>query len=153
MHLLFLLSRVLIFRASLTRSTWLLYLLLSSPAAIIQLMFERNSRPTFGPDGELKRGGDDLEAKGMTEYMFDVMYWTWGCVVMAALFGDRLWWAWSAVPVYSAWAAYAAFTGIKGSLSGMAGPAGEPEGMGSGVASKRQQKLEKRGGQKVQYRA
>lgn len=54
------------------------------------MVFERNSRPKYNGK-ELKSAGDDLEAKGLTEWMWDVVYWTWGCVVLAALVGD---WAW-----------------------------------------------------------
>lgn len=115
-------------------------------------MFEQNSRPTLGPNGDIQRAGDDLEAKGLTEYMFDVLYWSWGCIVLTAIFGNRLWWLWAAIPVYSVYAAYTTFTGVRGSLSGMASAAGEPEGANTTGTSKRQQKLEKRGGQRVQYR-
>jgi len=54
-------------------------------------------RPTFthSADGtpELKRSGEDLEAKGLTEYMWDILYWTYGCLVLTALFGDWGWFA------------------------------------------------------------
>lgn len=61
-----------------------------------------------------------------------------------------------AVPVYSAWLAYSTFGNVKqmfGAGGGGGGGAGEmAEGTSSGAASKRQQKMEKRGGQKMQYR-
>lgn len=40
----------------------------------------------------MRRPGQDLEAKGLTEWMWDVLYWTWGCVVLVALVGDWAWW-------------------------------------------------------------
>lgn len=65
------------------------------------------------------------------------------------VFGDRAWWLWIVVPLYSIWLAWTTFMGMKSGLAGMGG-AGEADGM---VAeSKRQKKLEKRGGQRVQYR-
>ena len=148
MHSVYILIRFLLFRGSLTRNTWLLYFVLSSPALIIELLFEKNSRPSYGSDGEVKRAGDDLEAKGLTEYLFDVLYWSWGCIVLAAIFGNRMWWLWAVVPVYSGYAAYNAFTGVRNSLTGMGAAGGE--GGNATAVSKRQQKLEKRGGQQIQ---
>jgi len=41
---------------------------------------------------ELRRAGEDLDAQGLTEFLWDVLYWTWGCLLFAAALGD---WAWS----------------------------------------------------------
>ena len=87
-HGTFLLLRLLFLRRSLT-----LYAILSAPALIIQFWFERISRPTYGPNGELKRSGEDLEAQGLTEWMWDVLYWTYLCLVFVAVIGDYGWWA------------------------------------------------------------
>jgi hypothetical protein len=54
------------------------------------------------------------------------------------------------VPVYSAYLAYTTFTGVRNGMAGMAGPGTAEEGITS--QSKRQSKLEKRGGQRMQYR-
>jgi len=78
--------------------------------------------------------------------MWDVLYWTWGCMGAVCIFGDRAWWLWIVVPLYSAWLAWTTFMGMKRGLAGMGG-AGDAAG-----ESKRQKKLEKRGGQRVQYR-
>ncbi|USP77727.1 hypothetical protein yc1106_05001 [Curvularia clavata] len=139
------LFRALIFRASLTRKSLLLYLLLSAPQLLIQLYFERLSRPTLTADGAVKRPGEDLDAKGLTEYMWDVVYWTYGCIIMAAIIGDYAWLLWTVIPAYSAYAAWGTYTGMRG---GYQDAAGVPQPQ----ASKRQAKMEKRGGQKVQYR-
>lgn len=123
---------------------------------VIEFYLERLSRPTHNPDFSLKRAGEDLEAKGLTEWMWDLLYWTWACVVLVALVGDRGWWAWVVVPGYSAWLAFTTFTGMKSGLSGMMGAGGSEGaegGKGGGEAqSKRQAKMEKRGGQKMVYR-
>jgi hypothetical protein len=147
----FILLRFLVFRSSCTRATWLLYLGLSTPAFAIEVWFERAGRPTLGPNGELRRPGDDLEAKGLTEYMFDVLYWTWGSTAMAAIFGDKAWWMWIAVPLYSIWLAYSTFGGMRRGLTALTGQGAEGNAH-TGAVSNRQKKLEKRGGQKVQYR-
>lgn len=92
MNGLFLLLRAIIFRSSFSRGTLLKYIIFASPAAVIEFFFERNSRPQY-VGNELKTGGEDLDAKGLTEYMWDVLYWTWINTGLVALFGDRLWWA------------------------------------------------------------
>jgi hypothetical protein len=144
-HTLFWLLRLLIFR-NLSRRSLILYLLLSSPQLLIQFLFERQSRPTFTPDGSLKRAGEDLEAKGLTEYMWDVVYWTYGVVFFAAVTGDWAWWLWAVIPVYSVYAAWTTYRGMTG--GGYTDAAGVPQ---PEAASKRSQKMEKRGG-KVAYR-
>ncbi|KAI9723309.1 MAG: hypothetical protein M1812_001192 [Candelaria pacifica] len=154
-HTLFIVLRLLIFQSSATRTTYVLYILLSSPSLFIEFWFERIGRPTYNNQGtsaaELRKSGEDLEAKGLTEYMWDVLYWTWGCVAVAALFGDKAWYMWLVIPIYSAWLAYTTFGGMR---QGMAGLAGTENGVQPGAqgGSNRQKKLEKRGGQKVQYR-
>ena len=127
----------------------MLYFCLNAPAIIIEFWFERLGRPSHAPNGELKRSGDDLEAKGLTEYLFDVLYWTWGTLVFAIIFGDKAWWLWMAIPIYSVWAAYSTFGSMR---QGMAGMAGQGSDGTNGAVSNRQKKIEKRGGQKVQYR-
>ena len=106
-------------------------------------------RPTIAQNGELKKSGEDLEAQGLTEYMWDVLYWSWGCTSVASLFGNRAWWMWIVIPSYSVWLAWTTFGGIRQS---MAGPQAGKEVANESAPSKRQAKLDKRGGQKVQYR-
>lgn len=97
-HSTFLVLRVGLFRKSFTKGSLVRYIIFSSPSWLIQFWFERMGRPvyTHSSDGtpELKRSGEDLEAKGLTEYMWDVLYWTYGCLVLVALLGDWAWWAW-----------------------------------------------------------
>lgn len=60
-------------------------------------MLERNSRPIYigeGEGAELRKSGEDVDAKGLTEWMWDVLYWTWGCTGLAAVVGDWAWWFW-----------------------------------------------------------
>ncbi|KAI9711568.1 MAG: hypothetical protein M1820_002133 [Bogoriella megaspora] len=173
-HGIFLLLRFLLLKRSLIR-----YLLLSSPALIIQFWFERIGRPTHGVNGELKRSGEDLEAKGLTEWMWDVLYWTYGCLLFVILLGDSAWWLYVSkrllcatlleslpiivlrqaelsipqivVPLYSAWLAWTTFGSARQGLAGLTGGGADGQVENSG-SSKRQQKLEKRGGQRIQYR-
>ena len=91
-----------------------------------------------------------MDAKGLTEFMWDVLYWTWACVAAAAILGDRAWWMYAVVPVYSLWMASSVVMNMR---QGMAGMSGQGEGNGNGAGeSKRQKKLEKRGGQRIQSR-
>ena len=138
------------FRASCTRSTYLLYFILSSPAFVIEFWLDRIGRPNITSNGELKRSGEDLEAKGLTEYLWDVLYWSWGCIAVASIFGNGAWWLWGAVPLYSLWLAYTTFGSMR-NMAGMAGQGGSGAN-GETTTSNRQKKMEKRGGQRVQYR-
>lgn len=128
----------------------LLYFFLSAPALLIQFWFEKIGRPVFGSQpGDLRKSGEDLDAAGLTDFLWDVLYWTYGCLFVAAIVGDRGWWLYAIIPVYSAYSAYTTFTGARQSMAGIGGPANEG---GSTAPSKRQQKMDKRGGPKVSYR-
>ncbi|KAL8998682.1 MAG: hypothetical protein Q9169_002343 [Polycauliona sp. 2 TL-2023] len=143
--------RLLLFRAPCTRATYLLYACLSAPAFIIEFWFERIGRPVTAPNGELKKSGEDLEAKGLTDFMWDILYWTWGCTVAAAILGDKAWWGYTVVPLYSVWLAWTTFGGMRKGMAGMAGRDPDADAP-NGATSNRQKKQEKRGGQKMQYR-
>lgn len=143
---LFLLIHFLLFQRSIVA-----WFVLTLPAFIVEFWFERIARPTYVDGGkELKRAGEDLEAKGLTEFLWDLLYWTWGCEILVAFFGNKLWWAYLAVPIYSAYLAFTTFSGARQGLAGLGG-AGDTGAPAAGQ-SKRQAKMEKRGGQRVQYR-
>ncbi|KAL4958586.1 hypothetical protein BDW69DRAFT_1464 [Aspergillus filifer] len=153
LHILYILLHTLFSRPSSLKP----YYILALPTLIIEFYLDKIGRPTYttDPSGSksLRSPGEDLNAAGLTEYMWDVLYWTWGCIGTVCVFGDRAWWLWGVVPVYSVWLAYSTVMGVKGGLSGFGG-AGEGDGaaVGSGAESKRQKKMEKRGGRGVQYR-
>lgn len=90
--------------------------------------------------------------------MWDIVYWTWGVVVLAAVAGDWAWWAYAVVPLYSAWLAFTTYTGVRSGMGGLMGGGseggiGSGTGTGTGGQSKRSAKMEKRGGgQKLVYR-
>ena len=83
--------------------------------------------------------------------MWDVLYWTWGCIGIVCIVGDKGWWLWVAIPIYSVWAGWATLSGMRSGLAGMGGGDDDAANKASS-GSKRQKKLEKRGGQRVQYR-
>ena len=145
--------RLLFFRSTYTRNTLLIWVLLSSPAWIVEFWLEKIGRPRYNENGELKKSGVDLEAKGLTDFMWDLIYWTWACTAAAAVMGNNAWWMYAVVPVYSVWAAATTVMGMREGMAGMAGQGSDgSQGADAGGDSKRQKKLEKRGGQKVQYR-
>ena len=74
---------------------------------------------------------------------------------MVCVVGDRGWWLWGAVPAYSGWLAWRTFGGVRRGMAGFGGQgvAGDGDGAGDGGGvSNRRRKLERRGGQKMQYR-
>ena len=144
LHTLFLLLRVLLLSRSLR-----LYGFLCSPAFILEFYLDRLGRPSHTPDGSLKSAGEDLDAKGLTEYMWDVVYWTWINLVLVLLLGDGAWWLFLVIPSYSTYLAVTTVGGMKRLFEGI--PEARENGAGS-AGSKRQHKLEKRGGQKEAYR-
>lgn len=93
-----------------------------------------------------------MGASGLTEYMWDILYWTWGCIGAVCMFGDRAWWLWIVVPLYSVWLAYTTLTGMRSGFAGMGGGGDGSDQATAAGESKRQKKLEKRGGQRTQYR-
>ncbi|WEW57842.1 hypothetical protein PRK78_003309 [Emydomyces testavorans] len=145
LHAIFLLLHFLIRRPR----SLLPYAIFTLPTLLIEFYFERLGRPRYNPsDKSLRSPGEDLDAPGLTEYFWDVLYWTWGCMGAVCVFGDRAWWLWIVVPLYSAWSAYTTFLGVRKGFAGM----GTDENDQAPVAeSKRQKKLEKRG-QRVKYR-
>jgi hypothetical protein len=80
--------------------------------------------------------------------MWDIVYWTYGVIVLVSLAGDKAWWAWGVIPLYSGYAAWTTYKGMTGGITDAVGVP-QPE---AGGASKRQAKMEKRGAGKVQYR-
>lgn len=107
----------------------LAYSLLSIPALACQYILESSGRPkytTANGKSTLRTAGEDLSAPGLTEYMFDVIWVTWACLVSVLAFGNRAWWLYAVVPVFGAWKAW----GLLGAARGMMG-AGQPQGQAS----------------------
>lgn len=143
-HAAFLLFAFLI-RRSLTLKR---YILLSIPGLLIEAYLHILATPSYGPDGNIRSAGSDLSEKGLTEFMWDIVYWTWINLIAVMVLGNWAWWLYLVVPGYAVYAAVSTASGIKGMFSGMAGAGAE----GGEMQSKRQAKMEKRGGQKVAHR-
>ncbi|KAK0840481.1 hypothetical protein LTS02_017181 [Friedmanniomyces endolithicus] len=89
-YLLFLLTSTLLSPRNL-----LPFLLLNLPALAIEFWFERIGRPTYTSPSpstsnngrDLRKAGEPLDAKGLTEWMWDIVYWSWGNTVLVAVVG------------------------------------------------------------------
>jgi hypothetical protein len=96
-HTLFLLSHFVLSRSR-SLPLWGLF---STPSLICEYVLESSGRPKYDAStGALKSSGEDLGAQGLTDYMFDVIWVTWGAVVLVTLFGNWAWWIWMIVPAY-----------------------------------------------------
>ncbi|KAA8897460.1 hypothetical protein FN846DRAFT_893048 [Sphaerosporella brunnea] len=143
-HLIFILYRLLFLRGSVYK-----YVLLVLPSLLIEAYLDRLGRPGYGANGDLLRPGEDLAAQGVTEYLWDIVYATWIVLGLVGLLGEWAWWVALVVPAYAAYLAWGLYKGFVG--GGMPGMPKVEEQPAQG-ASKRQQKVEARGGQKVRYR-
>lgn len=115
----------------------LTYFILSLPSFLCELALEKAGRPRFDPaTGALRSSGEDLAAKGLTEYMWDVVWVTWACQVLVMLFGNWFWLLWAVVPAYGAYQGY----GLLGQARQMAGMQGAMGGQEDAKAGNRKQR-------------
>lgn len=120
------------------------YIFMSLPAFFLQWQLERIGRPRYDSKG-LVKAGEDMNQKGLTEWFHDIIYVTLICDVVVAIFGSN--WPWLlyfSIPVYAVTKIYLTF--FKGKSSQHVSDESTAQ------KSKRQEKLEKRGGRKVVYR-
>jgi len=88
----------------------LLWFCLSIPSFFCQLTLEKAGRPQYDSTTKaLKSAGEDLNAPGLTEYMWDIIWVTWACTVLAAFFGNWAWFLWAVVPAFGAYKAIGMF--------------------------------------------
>lgn len=95
-NILFLLLHFLPFRLPLTSSnktSLLPFFILSIPSFIAEFVLERSGRPKY-VNGQMKSAGEDLGAQGLTEYLFDIVWVTWGCLVVVLVWGNWAWLIW-----------------------------------------------------------
>lgn len=96
---------------------------MSVPAAAIEYVLEKTGRPTFS-GGQLVRSGSDLSQSGLTEYMHDVIYFTWICAILSVVIGNKAWYLYLVIPVF---ATYKAFQLMKAGKQMFSQPAQTPE--------------------------
>lgn len=61
---------------------------------MIEYYLERLGRPSYTQTGDLRSPGEDMEAKGVTEYLWDIVYVTWGVLGLVGIAGEWAWWLW-----------------------------------------------------------
>ena len=88
------------------------YILLSAPGLAIEAYLHILATPTYGQDGNIRSAGSDLSEKGLTEFMWDVVYWTWINLIAVMVIGNWAWWLYLVVPSYAIYAAVTTATGI-----------------------------------------
>ncbi len=104
------------------RSLWL-YILLSLPGLLAEAVLERTGRPRYDSvTHTLKASGEDLGAPGLMEYLFDVVWVTWICLVLVLLLGDKGWVFFLVVPAYGLYKG----AGLLSMARGMMGMGGQP---------------------------
>ncbi|KAK9326145.1 hypothetical protein V1517DRAFT_311906 [Lipomyces orientalis] len=109
------------------------YLILSLPAWIIEYQLDRIGRPKYSPqNGSLISAGEDLSQVGLTEWLWDIVYVTWGCDILGFIIGRTwVWLIYLVIPTYGSYMAYTSFIGpmLKQRAAAAEGPsATEPAG-------------------------
>ena len=90
-NLTFILIRLVLRRSS---STWVLYIMYALSAGLagwVQFQLEFIGRPTFDDKGGVIKTGSDLGQSGLTEYLFDILYLTWGIQILVAFTTPYAW--------------------------------------------------------------
>ena len=69
-----------------------MYGLSAGLAVWLQLQLESIGRPAFDDRGGIIKSGSDLGQSGLTEYMFDILYLTWGIQILVAVTNVQFAW-------------------------------------------------------------
>lgn len=126
------------------------FFLFQIPLAVSQYVIEQSCRPKYKYDpvggyDKIVSAGHDMNQSGLTEYLLDIIYFTWLLDILVVIIGsNKMFYLFLVVP------GYAAFK-VKGLVSGFfpaKGPEAPREEEKPGK-SKRQQKLEKNGRRKI----
>jgi hypothetical protein len=107
------------------------WFLLSIPSWVCQFTLERTGRPSYDPaTGALKSSGEDLAAPGLTEYLFDIIWYTWGTIILVTFMGNQFWFILAAVPAFGAYKGWSLWGAARslGQLNGMETAAAPPAG-------------------------
>ena len=68
-----------------------MYALSAGLAGWLQFQLESIGRPIFDDKGGVIKTGSDLGQSGLTEYMFDILYLTWGIQILVAFTTPYAW--------------------------------------------------------------
>ncbi|SCU90987.1 LANO_0D10440g1_1 [Lachancea nothofagi CBS 11611] len=128
-----------------SKKRWIWIILFHAPAAGCVYMLEKNGRPTYDSAGHVVREGMDLNQKGLTEWMFDIVYLTLfadsGVVVFNTM---KFWYIMLLVPVYLGYKIKGIAGPMLGGMNNAKAPSASSTNSTSAAAkSKRQAKREK----------
>jgi SRP-independent targeting protein 2/TMEM208 len=88
----FIVLRLFLRRSLSSWTLYILYLLSFALAGFIQFQLESFGHPTFDENGGVIKSGEDLGQAGLTEYMFDILYLTWGIQILVAVTTIHAFW-------------------------------------------------------------
>ncbi|KAJ2961333.1 hypothetical protein NQZ79_g3389 [Umbelopsis isabellina] len=145
----YVLWRGLLYWKTFSFSTLLAYALTSGLTFYLYTVLKNAGSPRYNVDGSIQSGGDDLNAEGLTAYMFDIIYITWFVHITTAVISGKFWYTYIVIPAYAAfklWPYIAPY--LKGSSNEQSAEPSGPQ------KSKRQTKMEERAkkGQNVKYK-
>ncbi|KAI8883802.1 DUF788-domain-containing protein [Backusella circina FSU 941] len=141
-NIVYFLWRIVFYWNTFTKSQFLLYGLSAGLTFMLYRVLVSAGTPTYSADGTLVSSGDDLNAEGLTAYMFDIIYVTWFVHITTAFISNKFWYVYLVIPAY---AAYKIVPMAKSFLGGVGGNNnGAKEEDASQGKSKRQVKMEKR---------
>lgn len=133
-----------------------LFILTAFPVFGSLFIIEKTGRPKEDSKGVIIRPGADLHQEGLTEYLFDIIYFTVGINFLTVLFNSgKPWWFYWAVPIFAGYKLYSLFKAGKEMFGGGAKSGQQVNEFQNKEAekSKRQQKREARGDKpKMKYR-
>lgn len=127
------------------------FIIFSIPSTVVMVHLEKTCRPKFDERGGLIRPGEDLGQRGVMEYLKDIVYVTWICKFVSAVLASN--WGfvlYVMIPLYAVVKAYTLYSEHRPKNTQSGGSALDE---GLMPKSKRQEKMERRGGQKVTYRS
>ncbi|EPB90609.1 hypothetical protein HMPREF1544_02519 [Mucor circinelloides 1006PhL] len=133
---------------SFTFSQFFLYITTAGLTFLFYRILVSSGTPSYTADGNLISSGDDLNAEGLTAYMFDIIYVTWFVHITTAFISNKFWMAYLVIP------GYAAYKLVPMAMSYFGKGKDQSSEQPGEVKSKRQAKLEKRAnkdGQQVKY--
>ncbi|KND92111.1 hypothetical protein TOPH_03199 [Tolypocladium ophioglossoides CBS 100239] len=119
----------LLFHFLLRPRSLLAYGLFSVPAFVCEYVLEVSGRPKYDAATKaLRSPGEDMAARGLTEYMFDVIWVTWACAVVVLLVGNWGWLLWAVIPAYGAYLGKGLLGMGRQKMAEMQGGAGQNAG-------------------------
>ncbi|CAO3590768.1 unnamed protein product [Absidia cylindrospora] len=149
-NIIYFLWRVFYHWDSFSKTIGFLYICTTGLTLLFYSILKSSGTPTYTINGTLRSSGDNLNSEGLTAYMFDIIYVTWFVDITTAFISNKFWYTYLVIPGYALYKGLPfvmSYLGRGGSGNGNGDESNQGDQSGK---SKRQQKMEKRGG-KVKY--